>query len=234
MPARNSQKIYVKDGYYHIYNRGVEKRTIFQDDQDNKVFLSYLKEYLEPPAPIETLVKEFKVKSGVYVGIDKPINNYYKKIELIAYCLMPNHFHLLLKQNQERSLEFFMRSLGTRYTLYFNKRNGRVGHLFQSIYKAVNVETEAQLLHLSRYIHLNPIKENSLVSGESKTIRNAYSSYPEYLGLRKTKWIKPSVVLSYFQTKESKRIKMNSYQRFVESELTKDQDLVSNLTIDTC
>src|SRR3989344_8637958 len=230
MPAKNILKEYVKDGYYHVYNRGVEKRVIFQDDQDHKVFLNYLKEYLEPPPPLETLIREFEVDDRVYKGIDKPINNYYGKIELIAYCLMANHFHLLLKQNEERSLEFFMRSLGTRYTLYFNKRNNRVGHFFQGTYKAVYFDSEGQLLHLSRYIHLNPVKETPLeVSWKSK-LRESYSSYQEFLGKRKTKWLKPDVVLSSFPRYKPKGT--SGYQSFVEDYYQEEADFTPNLLID--
>ena len=129
VPAKNSIKLYLADSYYHIYNRGVEKRKIFQDDEDYKVFLSYLKIYLEPPKKQEKT--EFKINNAVFRGVKRPLNNFNSQIELIAYCLMPNHFHLLVYQKTEKAMEFFMRSLGTKYSQYFNKKYDRVGYLFQ-------------------------------------------------------------------------------------------------------
>src|SRR3989344_8907196 len=155
MPKKNSIKTYVKNGYYHIYNRGVEKRTIFEEDFDYKVFLNYLKEYLEPVNETKKRKTIFTLKGGSFQGVPHQPKNYFQRIELIAFCLMPNHFHLLIKQNDQKVIEHFMRSLATRYSMYFNKKYKRVGKLFQGHYKAVLVSDDRQLLHLSRYIHLN-------------------------------------------------------------------------------
>lgn len=231
MPAKNSLKEYFKDGFYHVYNRGVEKRIIFQDVEDYQVFLNYLKEYLEPPPPAEKMMKEFEVKGTVFRGRPKPLSNFFKQIELIAYGLMPNHFHLLLKQAEERSLEFFMRALATRYTIYFNRKYGRVGHLYQGTYKAVIVDGEGQLLHLSRYIHLNPVGGLNKNPNWRKILENSYSSYNDYLEKKKTPWVKPQVVLSYFNKKDP----FNSYRSFVEDYkkgLNLDLPNLTNLTID--
>lgn len=205
MPARNIIKPYVENGYYHVYNRGVEKRVIFVDEQDTKVFLSYLKDYLSPKDWV-TLMKtasntilspEEKARMGQLMRM----NNFAEEIELLAYCLMPNHFHLLIKQNSFRSIEKFMRSLGTRYVKYFNQKyEGRVGGLFQGAYKGVLVKSEEQLLWLTRYIHRNPTKDSPFPS-----------SYPNYLGLIKQGWVKPGEILKYFS-----KSGFNSYRSFVE------------------
>src|SRR3989338_4061501 len=102
MPARNSTKQYIENGYYHIYNRGVEKRTIFKDAQDYAVFLSYLKEYLTPKNEKE-LNDKFSNPDISYKEKDKIIkllrlNNFSEEITLLSYCLMPNHFHFFVKQ----------------------------------------------------------------------------------------------------------------------------------------
>ena len=102
MPRKNSLKTYIKDGYYHIYNRGVEKRIIFEDEQDYKVFLSYLKYSLLPPPKPEDIKTIFTLQGLPFKGIPRMPKNFQGKMELLAYCLMPNHFHLLVKQVENR------------------------------------------------------------------------------------------------------------------------------------
>jgi len=210
MASRNSIKMDIKDGFYHIYNRGVEKRTIFEDEMDYKVFLNYMKEYLSPKPDKSDSVTQVTFKDTVFKGVPRVPNNYHENIELLAYCLMPNHFHLLIKQDTKSGMKEFIHSLLLRYSMYFNKKYDRVGPLFQGRYKAVSVENEAYLLHLSRYIHLNPLEiTKSLVDG--------YSSYPDYIGLRNTSWLNPKIVLAYFNNGWSKDFKkVNTYKAFIE------------------
>lgn len=202
MPAKNRIKTYLENGYYHLYNRGVEKRIIFLDQQDYLVFLSYLKNYLLPKN-VEDLRKRlseqnlsFKEKYTILKLL--ALNNFADEIILLAYCLMPNHFHFLLKQKSAGAIDNFMNSLATRYTIYFNKKYKRVGALCQGVYKAVLVDSDEQLLELSRYIH-------------AQAIPNQPSSLPEYLGQRKTDWIHPEEILSYF----SKTNRSLSYENFM-------------------
>lgn len=229
MPAKNSQKFYVSDGFYHLYNRGVEKRIIFVDHQDYAVMLSYLKEYLSPKPEKELrnqLLDPFlspSEKQKIMYAIQR--NNFLKEITLITYALMPNHFHLLIKQHQETSMDQFMNSLFTRYTSYFNKKYARVGPLFQGVYKAVRVLSDEQLLHLSRYIHKNHL---ALKGVTFKTLSEQYNSYAEYLDLRKTPWINSKVILDYF----SKKDPSGSYRSFVEMTKT-NIEIISTLSIDT-
>ncbi|MCX6791992.1 MAG: transposase, partial [Candidatus Gottesmanbacteria bacterium] len=96
------------------------------------------------------------------------MNNFYGTIRLLSYCLMPNHFHMVVWQKHGPGIDEFMNSLWTRYTMYFNRKYRRVGTLFQSVYKAVAVTTDAQLLHLTRYIHQNPIAHRKLQTLASK------------------------------------------------------------------
>lgn len=185
MPARNAVKIYFEGGYYHLYNRGVDKGDIFSEEQDYRVFISYLGEYLSPPVP----PTEDEIKKGGRIYIRK---NYFQKIELLAFVLMPNHFHLMLKQHESRAIEGFMRSLNTRYSGYFNKYHQRTGHLLQSVYKGVIVESEEQFLWLSRYIHRNPLERTDKGEGLAAY---PYSSYQTYLGITPLKWINSMDVL---------------------------------------
>lgn len=223
MPSKHTIKQYLENSFYHVYNRGVEKRTIFEDAQDYKVFLNYLKLYLEPPE--ETKPREVKINNKTFLVPSHKLNNFNNNIELIAYCLMPNHFHLLLYQKEKKAIEFFMRSLGTKYSQYFNKKYERVGYLFQGTYKAVLIEKDEYLLHLSRYIHLNP-KESPL--------RYLYSSYGDYLSIIKTKWVKPERVLNYFKAAQKVSMKdMLSYQSFVQDYYEDSREILGDLTIDS-
>lgn len=224
MPSKNSLKIYVENGFYHVYNRGVEKRTVFEDDQDYKVFLRYLKEVL---SPLDEQIPNTKVvMQGLSLqSVRRPVKSYYGKIDMLAYCLMTNHFHFLIKQYEKSSLEGLMRSLMTRYSMYFNKKYKRVGTLFQGRYKAVSVKDDAYLLHLSRYIHLNP-------SENSSNLVNTFSSYADYLGMSKTSWVKPTEIMSFFNNMTMVGInKYNSYQKFVESSLN-SSSILGELTLE--
>jgi len=227
MPGRNIVKNYIENGYYHIYNRGVEKRKIFQDEQDYRVLLKYLKEYLSPPQERAKITKTFTLKGSTFKGMPRQPNNYFQEIELLAYCLMPNHFHLLIKQKNLFSIKKYMQSLSTRYSMYFNKKYNRTGTLFQGVYKAVLIQNDDYLLHLTRYIHLNPLEYTS-------NLANAYSSYAEYLRIRKTQWIKPDFVLSFFETKVDPIFsKYNSYKKFVEKYPEKSEEVLEKLTLES-
>lgn len=225
MPAKNTIKIYVENSYYHIYNRGVEKREIFIDEQDYKIFLGYLKEYLSPVPKSKNHTIDFTVRGKSFKGVDYIVKNYDNQIELIAYCLMPNHFHLLIKQVEGKSMELFMRSLATRYSMYFNKKYDRVGSLFQGPYKSVMIDDESYLLHLSRYIHLNAAENYN-------DLTKAYSSYAEYLGIRKTEWIKPHAILQYFDQTKADFIKTNSYKDFVEKYKKENNAILEGITLE--
>ncbi len=227
MPAKNTEKQYVSDGYYHIYNRGVEKRIIFQDAQDYAVFLSYVKEYLEPKdeKALRRRLADPKVSSEEKSKILKTLhlNNFSGSVQLLAYCLMPNHFHLLIKQKEETVISQFMNSLCTRYTMYFNRKYKRVGGLYQDIYKAVLVESDEQLLYLSRYIHRNPL---ALQGQPLQMLLQQPSSYPDYLGKRKTAWVFSNEILSFFSRKNPRL----SYDTFVTG--VEDSAIISRIILD--
>lgn len=234
MPAKNSLKKYLENGFYHIYNRGVEKRNIFQDEQDYGVFLSYLKEYLTP-----------KNEKEIYFQLSNPnispkekdkllrllrMNNFFGEIKLLSYCLMPNHLHFEIHQHNLESIDRFINSIGTRYTMYFNEKYKRVGPLYQGVYKAVLIESDEQLLHLSRYIHKQALifkpasKGDALRSWKEKQP----SSFLDYLNLRKTSWVKTDEILNFFN-KNGKDYK-NSYENFVTG--NEDFEIISKLLLD--
>ena len=123
-----------------------------------------------------------------------------------------------------------MRSLLTRYTNYFNRRYQRVGHLFQGTYKASLIDREEYLLHLSRYIHLNPVKETPLRMRE-KILLDIFSSYKDFIGKQRTAWLKPEIILFYFDT--NKPEDTESYKAFVEDYLQEEENIIPHLLLDS-
>lgn len=160
MPSRNTVREYDAPAYYHVYNRGAGGAPIFRDAQDKRKFLALLERYLDPA----------KESYPTY------------QIELLAYCVMRNHYHLLIYQEHEPTeITHFMRSVSTAYSMYYNLRYKNRGHVFQGVFKASRITEESYLVHISRYIHLNP---------ESyKTYK--WSSLQYYLGKQKPAWLQP-------------------------------------------
>jgi putative transposase len=215
MPGKNALKTYVENGFYHIYNRGVEKRNIFLDEQDYKVFLSYLKLYLTNKEDLISFLKKRNDLSDDQKNekISKlmALKNYFNKIELLCYVLMPNHFHLEIRQKNQTDMEDFMRSLITKYSKYFNKRYDRVGPLFQGRYNAVLITNERYLLHLGRYIHLNP---QEIIGNKQSLSSYSWSSYQAYINNLSVSWLNKNYFFSDFE--KNKGFSFNSYKGFVE------------------
>lgn len=166
MPSRNIIKSYDIDTYYHIYNRGVEKRKIFLDDQDYAVFIGLLRRYLDKKPDLDPRGREREWLDG--------------EVEIIAFCLMPNHFHLLLYQTENDSITKLMRAVCSSYSTYFNQKYDRVGSLFQGCFKAVAINNHEYLQYMSRYIHRNP----------SNYLNWQWSSLDYWTGKKTAYWIK--------------------------------------------
>ena len=176
-------RVHFPGALYHVISRGNQRQDIFLDDKDLKTFLSYLSEY--------------KARYPLH---------------LYAYALMRNHFHLLLEV-EGTPLSKIMQSLLFRYTRYFNKRYGKVGHLFQGRYKAILCDKDAYLLELVRYIHLNPIRAKVVTDPE----RYLWTSHLSYLGKVKDGLIEEDFVLGQFG--ERKSLARRRYRRFLLEEL---------------
>lgn len=160
----------------------------------------------------------------------RSVRSLYGEVELITYCLMPNHFHLLLKQKTVSGMTELMRKIGTAYVMYFNDRYTREGTLFQGTYKAVPIDSEAYLLHVSRYIHQNPLE-----LGKTNALSYPYSSYPIYLGLKSTEWVNPEPILDYFGGNKKLPAGLRdhlSYQDFVENYRGDSAAVLGNLTLE--
>lgn len=188
MPTLNSIKEYDPHSYYHVYNRGLDKDKLFNDNQDYNFFLKLLARYLDP---------NYKTKPG-----EIPRPSYANEIDLITFCIMPNHYHLLIFQNDnEKAIEKLCRSIMTAYAMYYNQKYKRIGPLFQGRYRASRIVEDSYLHHISRYIHLNPLD----IGEPYQTYQ--YSSYPRY-SQNKESYLKKHHVLGLF--------KNSSYSAFVD------------------
>lgn len=185
MPTKNVMKAFVSNAFFHVYNRGWNLGKIFLDEEDYQYFEQLLVRHL--------FSESTKDKSG------REYRHFYPDVHLVAYCLMGNHFHMLFYQyDDQTAITRLMTSLMTAYTAYFNKRHNRRGSLFESTYKAVWVSRDEQLLHISRYIHLN--------YSQYKTW--PHSSYKDYLASPRS-WIDSIKILELFPSKQA-------YEQFVD------------------
>ena len=145
-----------------------------------------------------------KPRFSIFSPTTQLLNAEKRIIEIVCYCLMPNHFHFLLQQKRATGITEFVSKLTNSYTKYFNIKNGRVGPLFQGEFKSVHIETNEQLLHLSRYIHLNP-----LVGYVTKYLESyKWSSYVEYTNPSISEICRKDIILSQFKS-------LNDYRQFV-------------------
>lgn len=146
--------------FYHVFNRGVEKRKIFMDRKDYSRFLFSLRDFNDKNSSVNLHRKIIKAENGsVFVGNPTSNKNIDRDpvVKIHCSCLMPNHFHLILKQIQEAGISKFMQKLGVGYTNYFNLRYERSGVLFQGKFKAVLIDRDEYLNYLIQYIYMNPL-----------------------------------------------------------------------------
>lgn len=181
--------------YYHIYNRGVEKRKIFQSIQDYKhfIFLMYICN---------------TEKSIVLRDIGEKFDRGETIVDIGAYCLMPNHFHILVYEKSDGGISMYMRKLMTAYSMYFNKKYKRTGRLFETAFKSILVDDDRYLKYLYSYIHLNPAKLIDKNWRENTTKNHStllqfvfsypYSSLNDYLNTNNNKILEPNKFPAYF------------------------------------
>ena len=178
---------------YHVLNRGVDKRTIFEDKQDHLRFIHDLYEFNNQERVGTTFHKFNKYGSD---GKTAEVNKKPRQllVDILAFCLMPNHYHLLLSPRVENGISLFMQKINMGYAKYFNKKNERTGVLFQGPYKYILISDETHFLHLPFYIHFNPLdlshpewRENE-ISNPKKTLEflktYRWSSHLDYLGVK--------------------------------------------------
>jgi REP element-mobilizing transposase RayT len=188
-------KNFASGNTFHVYNRGNNKEKIFFDEQDHRAFLFRLG--LALGFTEEELNKE-KLIAMPYsrIRITETIKNNFK---LHAFCLMPNHFHLMIEQVGEIPISKLISKLCTSYAKYINKKHKRVGHIFQDQFKAVLIEDNPQLMWTSAYIHMNPVKDK-IVKHPSEYL---WSSYNDYAKERNLPIINKELLLSTFGDQKS-------------------------------
>lgn len=205
MNARD-YKLFRAGHYYHIYNRGDNKEDIFLDEQDYFNFLKRLKIILGlMPVPNIGHRGALKLKS-------LPKDSF----SILSYCLMPNHFHILIKQNNKLEIGKLITKLSTSYVKYFNAKYLRVGNLFQDTFKAKVVDNDSYITYLSAYIHNNPVDPLNYV----------YSSFHDYIGLRQGTICDTRFILEYFKGSQE------AYKSFVLGYSDKENKMVEHLAFD--
>ena len=167
--------IFSNGEFYHVYNRGVDKRDVVSSIVDVERFLQGMEEF-NVIEPIGSLYENsfLKDKGSLESEASKS-----KLVNIVAYCLNPNHYHFLLEQVVEKGVEKFMHRLGTGYTKYFNLTHQRTGSLFQGVFKSIHVDSNEYILHLSSYINLNN-RVHQLGSEASKLVRSSWQSYLDF------------------------------------------------------
>lgn len=214
----------VNGEFYHIFNRGVARAPVFISRAEHKQAMLTLSYYLYAKPPVSLArFKELsqEERQRLLVSLEKDE----KLIEIVAFVLMPNHFHFLLKQNQDNGISKFASQFTNSYTRYFNTLNQRVGPLFQGVFKSVHVETDVQLIHLSRYIHLNPVVSN--VVREDDLLSYPWSSFSDYVGDGVSAQISTESILSHFKNPQG-------YKKFVFDQISygKELEKIKHLIID--
>lgn len=213
--------------FYHLYNRGVDKRIIFLDNFDRQRFVDALRlaRLLGSP-PLSWLKRQIKLGNISPEDLEKLEEKYGPPLlDIISYSLMPNHFHLQVKEVMEGGVTTFFRKLGTSYVMYFNIKHKRTGRLFESQYKFVLIETDEQLIHLSRYIHINPVKSSKIDISLKSLKTYHWTSLPDHLRTRKQPFCNPLEVMNFFKSP-------NDYWEFLKGGVGKEEILSSDLLLD--
>ncbi|MFZ2048747.1 MAG: transposase [Minisyncoccia bacterium] len=209
--------------YYHIYNRGIQKQPIFNTDEDRLRFL-FLILIQQGKSLIRNLGRELKASEQHRMLLinDELIRGVVlnRNVELVAFCLMPNHFHLIVREVNEGGISKYMQRVQNAYTKYFNTKYNKSGHLFQGSYRSKHVTDDAYLLHLSAYVHKNPAE---LMKGrwiEEAEEGYYWSSFQDYIkSNRFPQLLSPKVIIDrYLDGKEHNM----TYKKFVKTSLAKE------------
>lgn len=207
----------VNEQIYHIFNRGIDHRPTFTDKREFQramLVLSYYS-FSTPPVKLSQFLQlSNEDRDNILLNLKKENK---KLIEIICFCLMPNHFHFLLKQVEDKGISKFLSNIQNSYTRYFNIKHERIGPLFLDQFKAVLIQTDEQLLHVSRYIHLNPLTSYVVKDFESLK-KYPWSSLGEYLGIRNLGICSTDLVLGFFKNKID-------YERFLQDQASYQQEL---------
>lgn len=214
----------VKGEVYHVFNRSIAQQPIFINKKDYQRGLETLTYYYNLNTPMR--FSHFSrlpipIKNETLERLDREKQTL---IQILAFCIMPNHVHFLVKEITERGISTFMRKFQNSYAKYFNTKTKRSGSVFQSMFKAVRITTDAQLLHVARYIHLNPL--TSFIIKDIKELEKyPWSSFQSYLSNNPSGAITTETVLKFFPSKD-KFIKFTHDQIEYQKELNKIKHLL--------
>src|SRR3989344_3011502 len=188
MPLKRPELI--TGDFYHVYNRGVEKRDIFTDDAERARFVLGLYEFNDA-AHVWNLGRYYEQHDGDLTPIIRKRERD-ELVDVIAFALMKNHYHLLLREKQDGGISAFMQKQGAGFTRYFNERHDRVGALFQGVYRVKHVPADALLEYMLVYLHLNPLglsarrvpktKVPGAADARKRLASYRWSSYHDYVG----------------------------------------------------
>lgn len=196
---------FAENEYYHLFNRGVDKRSIFSDEKDVDRFFESIEKFNSTQT-----IGSIRDNLSTNKKIDGKSQPNQKLVNLVAYCVNPNHYHFILKQVAEKGIEKFMHKLGTGHTKYFNTKHKRTGSLFQGPYKAIHINSNEYLLYVSAYVNLNN-RVHKIKSLASDLMRPR-TSWDEYLKGSSNGLCKKDVVLEQFKN-------VKEYKKFAESVL---------------
>lgn len=223
MPRRNEK--FVTDQIYHVFNRGVARMSIYSSSSDFKRFLDLAEYYLHADTPVsfshfKKLALEKRDEIFYTLKRENKLN-----VEVLAFCLMDNHYHYLLKQAGENGIKIFMSNLQNGYAKYYNVKHKRTGPLLQPMFKAVRIETDEQLIHVSRYIHLNPSTDYKVTIEELADY--PWSSFATYISKKPNTYsfIKTDNILGFFKNNAE-------YREFVfdQAEYQRELSKIKHLT----
>lgn len=199
MPYRRT--LIVTGEIYHVFNRSIAHQQIFSNQRDFHRIIELIPfySYHRPLLRFSHFIRLSQEQRVTFINTLK--NNQKKQIQILAFCIMPNHLHFLIKEVENSGITTFMRNIQNSYAKYFNTKNKRTGALFQSMFKAVRIETDEQLLHVARYIHLNPV--TSYIIHSVDNLENyPWSSYSDYIGKSKSDLVSTDQIMSFFSSIE--------------------------------
>jgi len=203
MPIRKTPLI--TDQIYHVFNRSVAGQIIFRNSREYKLFIELVEYYS---------FSDVRLRFSHYTRLEKNVriqtlDELYKSskrlVNVYAFCVMPNHYHILVKQNVDNGISDFIRKLQGSYAHYLNIKTKRAGSVYQSPFKGSLIEYDEQFIHVARYIHINPLT-SYLLDKKDKLKSYTWNSYRDYIGVDSRKFIKKNKLLNYF----------NSTQEFID------------------
>jgi len=212
---------------YHVINRGIASQPIFGDKRDYHRFLETIFYYQNQNPPLryaKFLTLSVEERNRILRNLKKKKDF---NVEFMSFCLMPNHFHLLLRQVKDGGISKFLSNLTNSYTRYFNTKNQRKGPLFQGKFKAVRIENDNQLLHVTRYIHLNPYT-SYVIKNVEELASYPYSSFQEYLNPNDNQIMNKDEVLSHF-----KSLRLFKEFTFDHADYQRKLDQIKHLSLET-